>query len=156
MNITIDYLCNRPEFILDVANHIWDHWGDDYIELTNIKTINDMIDYYSNTQTDKLPIAYVLFNDNNLIATLVIDTEDMGVHPELTPWMVSIYTIPEYRGRGYASLLIEHAIKDRPLLYLWTYNDRYANLYKRFGFIYLETIETHGQYKNIIVMSRKI
>ncbi len=154
----IDYLCNNPILIEQVVNYIWDHWKDDYIQLSNLKTKEDMKTYYENASINEYPIVYVMYDDETmkLIGTLTFDIEDMSVMQELKPWMASVFIVPEYRNMGNASELINSAIGNWPLLYLWTYNDRYANFYKRFGFEYYNIIPKHGQYENIIVMKRSI
>jgi GNAT superfamily N-acetyltransferase len=155
-NIQIDYLCNQPRFIEQVARYIWDYWSEDYSELTNITSLDKMINYYRSANSTLYPIVYVIFSDTILIGTIMVDKEDMGLYTHLSPWLANVFIVPEYRNSGYASLLINHVIKNHKILYLWTYNDRYAEFYSRFGFKILDIVKKHGKYENIIVMYRNI
>jgi GNAT superfamily N-acetyltransferase len=157
MQPSIDILRNHPHFIPKLVDLLWEEWKDDYLSLTSYKDKNALHEFYSNTITsDSIPIAYVIFDHENFIGTLVVDVEDMGVHPECSPWLASVFIAPEYRGHGYATKLISNIVTKYPILHLWTFNERLANFYKRFGFITREIIPEHGHHSNIIYMTREM
>lgn len=153
----IDLLSNHPRFVRPIVDAVWNEWGDDYIELTQHKTRESLSRFYEKTASgdgERIPIAYVCFEDDVYISSLLIDTEDMGMRPDLSPWLANVHTSPEHRKRGHASALIRHAIERHPNLYLWTFGEALASYYERFGFRAIEPPRQHGRYGNAIVMQR--
>ncbi len=80
------------------------------------------------------------------MASLVAD--DMSDRRELTPWLASVYVLPEWRGRGIASRLVRR-VEEEALahghgrFYLYT-PDRQA-LYRRLGWRDLEDRRYRGE-----------
>lgn len=151
--MNIDYLHNHKHLIPILINCLWKEWKEEYIEYTPYKNKELLQKFYENT-TQNIPTAYVVItNDGNFIGTCLIDTEDMGVHPEGYPWLSSVYIKPEYRNLGYAKKLLEFVIKKYTLLHLWTFTEKLSKFYEQFGFRTVEIIKTHGKLlKNIIYM----
>ena len=153
-NISIDTLDNHQKYTYEVVNMVWNEWSSDYKELTPYKTPGLLYDFYAQTSCSNIPTAFIIFNSNthSLIGTALVDTEDMGVHPECTPWLSSVCIKPEYRNKGYASILVKYIISKYPTLHLWTFNERLAKFYSRFGFETQEIIPKHGNHDNLIYM----
>ncbi len=152
--MTIDLLDNHFHFLDTLINYLWEEWSQDYINMTNYKTKELLKEFYKSTNKSKIPTTYIIFKDDNLIGTCLIDNEDMLLYPHLKPWLSSVYILPEFRNQGYASQLIENVIQNYPLLHLWTFNQKLANFYKKFGFIQKEIIPHHYNHQNIIFMVR--
>lgn len=153
----IDLLSNRPRFAERIVDALWEEWGDDYAELTEHKTRGDLLRFYEKVcrgAGDAIPVAYVSFDDDEYVASLLVDVEDMGARPDLSPWLANVYTAPEHRNRGRASELIRHAVELHPTLHLWTFGDGLADFYERFGFGRIGVLEKHGKYRDAIVMKR--
>ena len=67
-----------------------------------------------------------------------LDASDMADRPHLGPWLASLYVVPEHRGRGVASALVDHVLSRTPgTLYLWCY-PALVRFYERKGFTVLE------------------
>ena len=149
----VDYLHNKPCYIDELVSLLWSEWSHDFITLTPYKTPELLKHFYAKT-SHTIPTAYVIYDADTgaFIGTGLVDVEDMGVHPECSPWLASICIKPEYRDRGYASILVRRIIDKYPLLHLWTFNERLANFYKRFGFKIEEIIPKHGDHENVIYM----
>lgn len=154
MESKIDLLRNHPHFIPKVVDLLWDEWKDDYLTLSKFTSKQDLTIFYSRF-SDSIPVTYIIYADPaELIGVACVDIEDMGIHPECSPWLDSVLIAPEYRGHGYASKLITYVIDRYPVLHLWTFNEQLANLYTKFGFVEKERIAEHGSHKNIIYMVR--
>lgn len=149
--MSIDLLDNR--FLNTLIDHLWEEWSEDYIMLTPYKTKKLLKEFYESTNKSEIPTTYIIFKDNVLIGTCLIDNEDMLVHPELKPWLASVYILPEFRNQGYGEKLIKYVIQKYPILHLWTFNQKLANYYKKFGFIQKEIIAKHFNHENIIFMA---
>jgi GNAT superfamily N-acetyltransferase len=155
MDTEINLLCDRQDFIPVLVEHIWNEWKHDFINLTDYKTPEALYNFYRSTSGIQIPTAYVMHKNDTFIGTCLVDNEDMQLYPDRRPWLASVYIAPEFRNKGYASLLINYVAPKYPLLHLWTFNQQLADLYKRFGFEEKEVISEHGCHKNIIYMSRQ-
>lgn len=154
-------LSEKPHFTHDIVGHIWEEWSDDYMELTPYKTQEELADFFFSTcKDDDIPVCYVLHDDVLLLGFCMIDKEDMQVCPHLSPWLSTVYILPEHRNKGYASYMIKSVLnmqrhnEQHTHLYLWTFNMELAALYNRFGFEIIETIPKHGKHENLLLMRR--
>lgn len=82
---------------------------------------------------------FFLLDGKSAVSFLTLTVQDCIVAPELTPWIGFVYTYPEYRGRRYAGVLLEHARKcaaksGAHSVYLATSQ---CGLYEKYGFTYL-------------------
>lgn len=158
--IQINYLCDVPEFIETIGEYVWNEWKEDFMELTNnCKSKQALIEFYSYTHRigdNELPCCFVLHDDDEFISCVLVDKEDMGVCPHLSPWLANVFTVPAYRGEGYASRLLCHVCNLFPILHLWTFNKKLVDFYARFGFAQFMIIEQHGKHKNIICAQRVV
>lgn len=91
-----------------------------YRELILPYVYDEFKDALDETGTEYLAIAAVLqpkdpgYERNKAVSVLVIQPEPTG---DLT--IISIYTLPEYRRRGYATSLIDAAIKAARAMFIW-------------------------------------
>lgn len=76
---------------------------------------------------------YLLCDNDIVVSFVTLSAQDCVAAPDLSPWLGFLYTAPEYRGRHYAELLINHACKDARQL--------------GYGKIYLAT-DSVGLYEN--------
>jgi GNAT superfamily N-acetyltransferase len=83
-----------------------------------------------------IPAAIIALVGDDVAGSASLVEADMDSHPELTPWLASVYVAPEFRGRGIASALVG-VIEDRAAaegietLWLWTPDQE--RLYARLG-----------------------
>ena len=83
-------------------------------------------------------------------------TKGLETRPDLTPWLVSVYVVPEYRRRGIASLLVRHAMQAAQRLgvenlYLYTDTDGAEALYRRLGWQVVERLVFTTMHTTIMV-----
>ncbi|MEQ6890270.1 GNAT family N-acetyltransferase [Halomonas sp. CS7] len=68
------------------------------------------------------------------MASLVVD--DMSDRPELSPWLASVFVLPEWRGRGLASWLVrrvEEEARAHGVARFYLYTPDQQALYRRLG-----------------------
>ncbi len=79
--------------------------------------------------------------DSRVVGTASLDTSDLPSHDHLSPWLASLFVLPELRGRGIAAALVKHvlsstALQTVPSLFLWTPGS--TRLYERCGWVEIE------------------
>ncbi len=85
---------------------------------------------------DPIPKTYVCLCHGQPAGSAAVVACDMDTHPELTPWLASVYVAPSLRRQGIGSALVKHALYQVGLtgmqcLYLFT-PDR-AAFYRKLG-----------------------
>jgi GNAT superfamily N-acetyltransferase len=91
-----------------------------------------------------LPLTLIaLYDDLQPVGTARLVFNDLSIRPELSPWLAAVYVIPERRGQGAGSLLVQRAedVAARlgvPRLYLFT-PDQEA-FYARLGWVVFENM----------------
>ena len=151
-DVSVDYLANHPELAAELAQWSWKEWRVFYD--ARGRTLDDGIrSYRERAQVDSLPLALVAFAGGKLIGTASLLVQDLPTRPELTPWLASVFVLPEWRQRGVASLLVRRALEEArrlklPTLFLWTSSAE--ALYLKLGWRPLERTEYCG--KRIVIM----
>jgi predicted N-acetyltransferase YhbS len=133
VEIRIDYLANHPQFIPTLAR--WHHaqWG----YLHPGQTLADRaLELRQQAQQRGIPTAVVAISEGTVLASALLTESDMDTHPELTPWLASVYVDAEHRRRGIGSTVVQRIIEEAralhvPVLYLFT-PDR-ESFYARLG-----------------------
>lgn len=83
---------------------------------------------------------FLLVDGDKLISFLTLSAQDCISEPSFTPWLGFFHTAPEYRGKRYGKLLIDHACqvaKEIGYQTIYIATD-HVNLYEKYGFTYLE------------------
>jgi GNAT superfamily N-acetyltransferase len=101
--ITVDYLKNYPEHVTTCAQWSFTEWGHHTPERTLHSFIESRKEYLNDNKT---PLTLLAFLDNTPVGMVSLAaSKDICKH--LTPWLSTIYVIPEQRGEGIGSLLEE-------------------------------------------------
>ena len=121
-----------PETLPLIARWHHDEWACYNPGQTLDMRIDQMQEYLNQ---DQLPYMFVAI-ENDAIGSAAIVEHDMETHPELSPWLASVYVRYSSRGRGTGSLLVRHAMQHAQQsglerLYLFT-PDQQA-FYERLG-----------------------
>jgi len=136
--LTIEYLADYPQHIPAVAKWLYSEWGHHNPD----KTVQD----YEETVRrhlgqDSIPLMLIALWEGLPAGTASIYIHDMSIHPELTPWLASVFVDPDHRNKGIGSKLVS-AIEEIAshmriaILYLWTPDKEY--FYSRLGWSVLE------------------
>ena len=95
---------------------------------------------------NRLPQTYGIFLDKKIIGMYQLTYEDLGVRPDIYPWVANLYVDKEYRNKGFGRLLLENVkrtakqITNFNEIYLYT---EHVGLYEKFGWTYVSNIDTY-------------
>jgi len=142
-DVVIERLNNVPQFADLIAEWNMAEWPEEchdlgYIDVPDYR--KRVVETYLRNHDFRVPVCYVVCNKErtNCYATVTIDFDDLPSKRHLSPWLISAYVAPPYRGRGYIQTLLKRAVLDASLmgiqkLYLWARTERLQNLYKKVG-----------------------
>jgi GNAT superfamily N-acetyltransferase len=154
--ITVHYLANHPAYADHLGCLSWQEWQ--HIYEKRGQTLDDARkSYRQRANLDRLPLALIACCGAELAGTVSLKEQDLEIRPDLTPWLGGLFVLPEWRGRGLASLLMRRAMAEaKPLrlnnLYLWTSSAE--SLYLKLGWKSLERTTYCG--KEIVVMQTNL
>lgn len=126
-------LKDKPEHLLPLAQ--WHHAEWSY--LNPLRSFDQRIkDMQEDLQGKAIPTTFVAEDAGELLGSACILAEDMSSHPELTPWLASVYVNEIHRGKGIGSTLVkrvmEHA-QENGVKRLYLYTPDQEQLYARLG-----------------------
>lgn len=138
--LKIDFLSNQPQFINEVSEIVYKEF---VVKARSEMEFKDVVQYFSNTTDYSFPITLVAFENGECFGTVSLVENDLKVRNMFRPWLASLYTKPEYRGKGVGKMLIDMTIRvARELgcdeLYLRT--EDASDYYRNRGWRYMETI----------------
>ena len=141
----IRYLSDDPAEISTLAGWIYDEWGRANPSRTPETAREKALQSAGRTEP---PLTLVCYVDGEMVGTASVDTADMSTHPELTPWMASVYVVPERRGRGIGTALCTRVIDELKRLGVGTaylYTPDQEKLYQGLGWKTILREEYRGE-----------
>ncbi|MFS2173369.1 GNAT family N-acetyltransferase [Priestia megaterium] len=136
----IDLLENQADFITDVSSMVYK----EFVVNTGSKmTFDDVFTYFSNTHSKQFPITLVAIEKTERIGTVSIFENDLKEREIYKPWLASLYTTFEHRGKGVGQRLINETLKVvKELGYKEVYlrTENASNYYQDRGWSFVETI----------------
>ena len=136
----IEYLCDRPEFVEELAELNFKEWG----EFRRGDTLEARTERMRNAcGKGAIPSVVVAIEDGRLLGGALLIDSDMKTRPELTPWLAGVYVKAEERGRGVASQLVNRIVEEARTLgvqTLYLYTDAAQSLYARLGWEVVEEL----------------
>jgi GNAT superfamily N-acetyltransferase len=136
----IDYLCDHPELIEELATLNFKEWG----EFRPGQTVEHRIEHMREScGKGAVPSVVVALDGARLLGGALLIANDLKLRPNLTPWLAGVYVKAEERGRGIASQLVNRVVEEAaalgvPELYLYT--DTSQSLYARLGWEVVEDL----------------
>jgi GNAT superfamily N-acetyltransferase len=132
--VRIEGIAAHPELIETVARWQFGEWG----HLEPEDSLEARIAYLGRQAANpgRIPMTFVALDDDELLGSASAVEDDMGTHPELTPWLASVYVKPEARGRGVASALVRRVMQEVTALgttRLYLYTESARGLYEKLG-----------------------
>lgn len=134
-------LRSAPEHIPTIAKWHHEQWG----YLNPGGTIDTRIERMQRYLTPvAMPAMYICVDGDRVLGTAALVESDMDSHPELSPWLASVYVRADYRKQGIGSMLVNKVVAvaktlGHSPLYLFTPDQ--AHFYQGLGwqFIALES-----------------
>lgn len=131
--VRISSISENLDCVPTVAQWHWTEWGhtDPRGSLESWTT-----GLKERTNPNRIPATYLAFEDNTPIGTAVLVEHDMDTRMDLSPWLAGVYVRPEHRGRGVASALCTHAMREAERFgarVLYLYSGSAVPLYQRLG-----------------------
>ena len=119
----IDLAADYPHYLEIIAP--WHHR-----QWRHLNPPGDTVDrrlrrYRQECNAKRIPLMVVAHDGERVMGSARLVECDMETHPELSPWLASLYVHPDFRGRGIATALIQrieqhaHAL-GHARLYLYT------------------------------------
>lgn len=130
-------LATAPEHIPTIA--AWHHaqWG----YLNPGGTVDTRIEKMQRyLKGAAIPAMYICVDGEHLAGTAALVESDMDSHPELSPWLASVYVNPDYRNRGVGARLVKHVVsqaKAHGLGTLYLFTPDQARFYQSMGWEFI-------------------
>lgn len=129
----IKYLTDDPEVVSTLAGWIYDEWGH-LVPGRTLETAHEKVRQAAGSTG--IPLTLVCFLDGEPVGTASIDSADMSTHPELAPWMASVYVKSTMRRQGLGTALCKRVHEELERLgvttaYLFTPDQE--EYYRRLG-----------------------
>lgn len=87
-------------------------------------------------QEGAVPSTFVAIEGTNRLGSAALVQSDMDTHPDLGPWLASVYVAPEHRGRGLGEALVRRVVAEAQTLLvsrLYLFTPDQAGFYRRLG-----------------------
>ena len=118
----IEYLAENLALVPTIAHWHHEEWGyfnpGDSVEkrITNLQT---------HLGREQIPTTFISLSGGILLGSASLIAHDMDTRMDLSPWLASIYVLPENRGQGIGTALVERVIEEAvelgiETLYLFT------------------------------------
>lgn len=150
----IELLVDCPEFIPLLSE--WHHAEWSYLRPGF--TLEDRIARFETFHNRREPpVVFIACNGHQLLGSAMLVTSDMDTRPELSPWLAGVFTAPEHRGQGIASVLCRHVVHHATELgftRLYLYTPSAANFYARLGWKIME--QTRYRNTDVTIMSHHV
>lgn len=99
---------SKVSHLSDIAiKYFWECWGNE----NNFKFYRNCI-LHSTDSHKLLPKFYLGMQDNQIIASYALLTNDSISRQDLYPWLACLFVNPEHRNRGYAAQLLNHGLDE--------------------------------------------
>src|SRR5947208_16411748 len=100
--VRISYLIEHPEYIPQLAQWLFEHWGSILGEETPGARIKKL---KAHMNRDKLPIAWVAHANGQLLGTAALRARDLQGRDDLNPWLGGVFVGPHGGRRGIGAAL---------------------------------------------------
>jgi len=149
----IAYLADHPHHIPTLAHWQYEEWG----HLNPGDSVQGRIERLGQHRgRPGLPTTLIALENDTVLGSAGLVVNDLRTHPDLTPFLASVYVAPAYRRRGVASALVSEAKRviqalGMPILYLITPDQQ--NLYARLGWTAQWELEYRGELVTLMAVS---
>ena len=150
----IDYLADHLYFAPVLARWHYDEWRD---LLPQWSYDEAMTDLQSHTGRACIPTTFVALIDEKVVGSASLILDDFEAVRHLSPWMASVFVIPEQRGKGIGRTLVERVVAEArhlqvPKLYLFTAGQK--GYYDKLGWAFYQDADCCGH--AVTIMCRRL
>ena len=126
-------LKDKPEHLLPLAQ--WHHAEWSY--LNPLRSFDQRVqEMQEDLQGKVIPTTFAAEDAGELLGSACILADDMSSHPELTPWLASVYVNEIHRGKGIGSTLVKRVMQhaqENGVKRLYLYTPDQEQMYARLG-----------------------
>ncbi len=144
MSITIEYLADHHAFAPMLAE--WHHaeWSPLLPDWSRAEAEAEL---HSHAGRCQVPTTFVALEAGVLVGSASLLAKDLDELADLTPWLASVFVIPEARSRGIGKMLVFRVVEEARALgyraiHLWTAGQ--ADYYRRLGWAEWRRVMHHG------------
>lgn len=152
--ITLDFLDGNSAEAAQLARIHAEEWGHLYREW-NEQTA--LAEFRAQRNDGSLPATLILREDGRLAGSVSVVGDDCEARTDLGPWLASLFVVPERRGRGYGSRLVQAAVelgRRNNISHLHAFTESAEKLFLRHGFVHFAGATTND--RAITILRRKI
>jgi len=118
----IEYLADHLQLAPTLAAWHFAEWGRLYSDWSLEQAEAEL---RSHADRRRVPTTFVYLEEGQLLGSVSLLESDLDGHEHLSPWLASLFVIPEMRGRGIGKQLVARVVEEAtalafPALYLWT------------------------------------
>jgi GNAT superfamily N-acetyltransferase len=142
--VNIEYLANHKEVIPTLTRWFYEEWAYLHPERT-YADVERLIT--ERAQKDRIPLALVAFDGEELLGTVCLKPHDMDTRLDLTPWLAGLYVSAPRRREGIGTALvsaIERKACELSVKRLYLYTPESESFYAKHGWQHKERTEYHG------------
>lgn len=144
-SLTLAYLADHPGLAWRLAELHYAEWGHYYTDWSVELAHAELQAHVGRRQ---IPTTIVALAGNELLGSASLVVGDLEGYEHLTPWLASLFVLPEHRGHGIGKTLVHAVVNEAtalriPELHLWTVGQR--SYYERLGWEFVELCQrSHG------------
>ncbi len=144
----------QDDYLLQLAK--WHH--NEWLHLNPGGTLEQRLAGYKHSvQSSALPEIFIACENKKLLGSATLAKEDMDTRKFLTPWLASLFVVPEQRNKGIASQLITFIInyaKKNGFKNLYLFTEDQTDFYRHRGWYFVETV--NYRQTDVDLMCRKL
>ena len=145
----IIYLRDYPQLYPQISRWIFEEFPYSFEGVA----FEEWLEFVREGNQDGSMTSFVLLEDNSPVATASFDQTDFPPRDHLTPWLASVFTLPEHRGKGLAGKLlarVDEEAKAQGFEQIYLHTTDQMTYYAKRGWVELEQLEFWGR-TNVIM-----
>lgn len=103
-------LSEKPDKLEEAIEYFWKCWGND----SNLNFYDDCIRNSLNEEI-KIPKFYIGLESDEIVGSYALISNDLISRQDLFPWFACLYVNKTHRKKGYAEMLLKHALTQSKL-----------------------------------------
>jgi len=102
------YLPADPAIVETIAGWHQETWG----HLTGRSHVERIREFDAQLESDRIPLTVVAFEGGRPVGSASLLVEDMDTHLDWTPWLASVFVLPDFRRRGIGERLCRRIVAE--------------------------------------------